>query len=77
MIKELGDDIRPTNVQFHDGQFWIRVFNLPIKRMTREVGQRIGRAIGDCIAIDAPANGVAVGPYLRIRVAIDITRPLY
>ncbi len=45
--------------------------------MTREVGQRIGRAIGDCIAIDAPANGVAVGPYLRIRVAIDITRPLY
>jgi hypothetical protein len=77
LTKVLNDDTNTSEIQFRDAEFWIRVFNIPIRRMNKAVGTGIARAIGEPIAVDAPTNGVACGPYLRIRVCIDITKPLY
>ena len=56
---------------------WIRVFNIPIKRMYRDVGYRVAKEIGDPITVDVPKSGQAYGPSLRIRVNVDITKTLY
>ena len=75
MVRFAGD-LQPTAVKFSRSAFWIRVFNLPIKSMIREVGEDIGRGIGQHMEVDVPENGLGWGKYLRIRVEIDVTEPL-
>jgi hypothetical protein len=69
-------DLQPTAVKFTHSAFWIRVHNLPIKSMIREVGEDIGREIGNLLEVDVPANGLGWGKYLRIRVEMDVKEPL-
>ena len=44
--------------------------------MNKDVGARIANEMGELITVDAPKSGLAWGPFLRIRVIIDITKPL-
>ena len=44
--------------------------------MNMTVGNHIAKEIGTPLLIDAPKNGLARGPFLCIRVDIDITKPL-
>lgn len=68
--------MQPTAVKFAYSAFWIRVFNLPIKSMIREVGEDIGRGIGNLVEVDALDNGLGWGKYLCIRVEVDVSEPL-
>lgn len=45
--------------------------------MYRDVGYRVAKEIGDPITVDVPKSGQAYGPFLRIRVNVDITKTLY
>ena len=76
LLKQFKGDLRPGDVSFQYSPFWIRVFNIPIKSMNSCVGTRIANEIGVPILVDAPKNGLAWGLFLRIRVDIDITKPL-
>ena len=49
--------------------YWVRVFKV--------VGTCIANKIGNPLTIDALKSGLACGPFLRIKVDIDITKPLY
>ena len=75
-IVRFAGDLQPTAVKFSHSAFWIRVFNLPIKSMIREVGEDIGRGIGRYMEVDVPENGLRWGKYLRIKVEIDVAEPL-
>jgi hypothetical protein len=76
MARFVGD-LQPSAVKFTHAAFWIRLVNLPIKSMTREMGEDIGQRVGRLITVDAPEdNGVAWGRYLRIRVEVEIAKPL-
>ena len=67
-IVRFEGDLQPTVVKFKHSAFWIRVFNLPIKSMIREVGEDIGRGIGRLVEVDVPENGLGWGKYLRIKI---------
>jgi hypothetical protein len=75
-IVRFDGDLQPAAVSFKFTAFWVRVLNLPIKSMVRDVGEDIGNAIGRTIEVDVPENGIGWGRYLRICVDIDITQPL-
>ena len=76
MMKQFTNDVSPENVTFQRSPFWIRVFNIPIKSMNATVGNYIANEIGIPLLVDAPKSGLAWGPFLRIRVDVDITKPL-
>ena len=76
MVKRFTNDVSPENVTFQRSPFWIRVFNIPIKSMNATVGNYIANEIGIPLLVDAPKSGLAWGPFLRIRVDVDITKPL-
>ena len=76
LLKQFKGDLSLGNVSFQYSPFWIRVFNIPIKSMNSFVGTRIANEIGVSILVDAPKSGLAWGPFLRIWVDIDITKPL-
>ena len=44
--------------------------------MNKAIGTRIGNEMGELIMVDAPKSGLAWGPFLQIKVNIDITKPL-
>ena len=76
LVVRFEGDLQPNAVQFTHSAFWIRVYNLPIKSMIREVGEDISRDIGRIIEVDVPENGLGWGRFLRIRVDIDVMEPL-
>jgi hypothetical protein len=75
-VKRMESDTQPTAVKFIYAAFWIRVYNLPILSMVRDVGEDIGNDIGRVVEVDVPENGIGWGRFLRIRVEIDVTKPL-
>jgi hypothetical protein len=75
-IVRFEGDLQPKAITCTSSAFWIRVFNLPIKSMIWEVGEDIGRAIGNLVEVDVFENGLGWGKHLRIRVEVDVTKPL-
>ena len=76
LLKRFTSDVSSKNVTFQWSPFWIRVFNIPIKSMNAIFGNYIANEIGIPLLVDAPKSGLAWGPFLRIRVDVDITKPL-
>ncbi|TXG73116.1 hypothetical protein EZV62_001695 [Acer yangbiense] len=56
--------------------FWIQIFNAPLLCMTKEMGEFIGSCVGDLVDIDVGVTGECYGKYMRLRVAIDVSKPL-
>ncbi|KAL4298162.1 hypothetical protein GQ457_12G031030 [Hibiscus cannabinus] len=67
---------RVTDFEFTRMVIWVRVFQLPLRAMNSEMGLRLGGCIGRAVAIDHRVEGGNLGDFLRIRVEVDITKPL-
>ena len=76
MLQRFNGDLSPSKVIFQHSSFWIRVFNVHILSINRTIGIHIANEIGTPPLVDAPKSSLAWGPFLRIRVDIDITKPL-
>jgi hypothetical protein len=63
-------------MDFTRALFWILVHDMPLTCMTQEVGLWIGAFLGTVEEIDVEGNRVGWGRCLRLRVFIDITKPL-
>jgi hypothetical protein len=75
-IIRFENDMQPSQAKFRYSAFWVRILNLAIKSMIREVGEDIGNVIGNSLEVDVPEDGIGWGRYLRIRVELDVTQPL-
>lgn len=76
LLKPFNGDLSPGNVSFQYSPFWIQVLNTPINSMNKAVGNHIAKDIGVLLLVDAPKSGLPWGPFLRIQMDIDITKPL-
>ena len=61
LMKCFYGDISPANVSFTHSPFWIRIFNIPIKSMNKDVGARIANKMGELIMVDAPKSTFSLG----------------
>lgn len=66
----------PSEIDFEHAVFWVRMHNLPLACMGKEVGVQIGATIGLVEEVDTDVEGVGWGEYLRVRIRIDLTKPL-
>ncbi|KAK3002237.1 hypothetical protein RJ639_021300 [Escallonia herrerae] len=66
------------DIDFNLSPFWIRICGLPPNQMTKPNAEKIANKIGVLKEIDFTANGkISWFKYLRIRVEIDIQKPLH
>ncbi|TXG70202.1 hypothetical protein EZV62_005137 [Acer yangbiense] len=56
--------------------FWIQIINAPLLCMTKEMGKFLGQLIGEVVDMDVGVTGECFGKYMRIRVIIDVSKPL-
>jgi hypothetical protein len=66
----------PSQLEFNHSAFWVQVHDMPLLCMNKNVGTKIGNSLGELEDVDVAGNGLGWGSYLRLRVTIDITKPL-
>ncbi|KAK9291799.1 hypothetical protein L1049_019749 [Liquidambar formosana] len=76
VLKRWERGMHVKNVEFHSTNFWIQVWGLPFDCRGRQVGEDIGRRIGEFIDVDLREELEEHGQFLRIWAAIPITKPL-
>jgi len=76
LFSEYNGDLRPDEYSFTKALFWIRVYELPLGKRSKEMAERIGSRIGKLVAVDPTLEAGGWARFIRVRVEIDITKPL-
>lgn len=74
--REFDGHIQTKNICIDEDLFWIRVHDLPLMAQNEYVSKLIGGALGQLEEIDLVYGEFEWGEFMRLRVSIDITRPL-
>ncbi|KAL0426172.1 UNVERIFIED_CONTAM: hypothetical protein Sradi_1152000 [Sesamum radiatum] len=69
-----NDNLAAVDLNWCD--FHVRIHGLPIGRMTSDIARFIGEKIGRPHVLDQTKGPESCGSYLRLRIAIDVTKPL-
>lgn len=68
--------IKPTAMEFKIVAFWVHFYELPMDLFNQSMAERLGNAIGQLVEYDNDGRGYGWKESLRVRVNLDITRPL-
>ncbi|KAK4421362.1 hypothetical protein Salat_2086700 [Sesamum alatum] len=69
-----GDN--PKDIDRNLCEFHVLIHNLPLGKMTRDIKEFIGNQLGKFVDVDMDDKAVFWGSFLRIRVALDVNKPL-
>ena len=76
LFQRIEDSTTISSLSFNECAFWIQIHNLPIKSMTPELGMSIGKSLGRVICVSEANENASIGRSLRVRVSINVTKPL-
>ena len=72
----LSHEIAVEDLPFNLVDFWVQIHNLPVLSMKRRVAIALGGYIGEVLPTSLQEEEVGTGKYMRVRVRVDITKPL-
>ncbi|XP_021864582.1 uncharacterized protein [Spinacia oleracea] len=73
---DVKGDLKPSEYPLHLVPFWVRVYDLPIMGRNNEANAKIiGNKLGEFMKVDQ-SDIVGINKSLRIRVMIDVQKPL-
>lgn len=75
MFHKLGDNEDPHLVQLNSMDIWVQIYDIPMGMISERIIQGIGNYVGEWVKTEPMMNG-AWKPYVRVRVTMDITKPL-
>ncbi|XP_075483839.1 uncharacterized protein At4g02000-like [Primulina tabacum] len=67
---------KPADLVFDEMPIWVQCYNIPIVFMQSTILRNIGSKIGQVLDIEAGDDGNCIGRFARVRVMLDITKPL-
>jgi hypothetical protein len=76
VMMELDEAKAIEDLEFVYIPIWVRVMKLPFGMMNKVTGEAIGEQMGSFMTMDLDEDGTARGRYLRIKVFLDIRKPL-
>lgn len=65
-----------SKIEFRKATFWVQFHNIPILCMNKATALFLGNMIGKVKDIDTGDDGDCLGNFMRVRVEIDVTKPL-
>jgi hypothetical protein len=63
-------------ISFTHIPIWVRVTKMPLGMMNQWYGEAIGNQVGEFLEMEKEEDGSVVGQFLRIKVKLDIGKPL-
>lgn len=75
-VQDFNGDFRPSDYKFERTFIWTKIYGLPLNLMKMDIAERIENKIGASQKIDTSMTRSGWVKNLRIRVEIDITKPL-
>lgn len=63
-------------LDFNKAMFWVQIHNVPEKSVTQATVEAVGSTIGKVIEVADPEDDGSGNEFLRVRVAMDISKPL-
>jgi hypothetical protein len=76
VFQRIEEDEAITEVDFKHTSFWVQLHGLPIRRMTHKAATILGSSLGKIVHISEGGESAGGGQAMRIRVNVDITKPL-
>ncbi|KAL7172770.1 hypothetical protein ACSBR2_032277 [Camellia fascicularis] len=77
VLQPLPMGIPVEEMDFKWSPFGVQAHGIPMAKLTRHNGEIIGRRIGNLIGVEALHDGLLLDrSFLRIRVEVDVTKPL-
>jgi hypothetical protein len=76
IMKPFDGEQKVNEVQMTEASFWIQIHDLPMKGMNEGVAERVEQALGVLEETEVLEDGITWGDFLRVKVRIDITKPL-
>ena len=76
VLHKFGKGDVVSTLSFDRTPFWTKLHGLPMRKQTKQVAEKIVGPIGTIEKVDVGSKGFSMGKYLRIRVTIDISKPL-
>jgi hypothetical protein len=76
VLNEFDGQCPPSQMAFMHSPTWIQVHEMPLLCMTKRIGAKIWASLGVLEDVDVAGDGVGWGYCLRIRVSIDLSKPL-
>lgn len=73
-MEEIDGSLQPSEIALRWSPMWVRLYNLPMDSRTERHVRLIGANIGDITELDS--DGVVWDSSARVRVMVDITKPL-
>jgi hypothetical protein len=75
-VEEFDGVTPPTQMKFDTAEFWVRMYDLPLACMGTVMGFKLGAAVGRVEEVDTNEEGVGWGEYLRVRIHVNLRKPL-
>ncbi|KAF8414301.1 hypothetical protein HHK36_002303 [Tetracentron sinense] len=75
-LQKWKEDTSVSEFVFDSISIWTQIHDLPLDWITRRIGMQLGSDIGCVEDVDIPFGGILGGKFLRIRVRINLNRPL-
>lgn len=76
LVEDFDGTIPPSKYTFKKAAFWVRMINLPLGCMGKEIGRKIGETMGTMEVVDTDVDGIEWGEFLRVKILLDLTKPL-
>lgn len=76
LIVDFDGHSSPANFTFDKAAFWVRMKNLPLACIGKETGRMLGASAGEVEVVDTDGKGVGWGEYLRVKIWMDLSKPL-
>lgn len=76
LLENATPDMVISKLSFSVCPFWIQLHGLPLALLNKNFASLAGNSIGHFLEVDTDIFGSVIGRYLRIRVEININKPL-
>ncbi|KAJ8631448.1 hypothetical protein MRB53_024771 [Persea americana] len=76
VLQQWNDELSASEMSFTYCPFWIQLHDMPFLYMTDAIGRWLGASIGQVEEVDLPDGKILGGQFLRVKVCLDLSRPL-
>jgi hypothetical protein len=76
ILNEFDGRLAPDQLDFTLSPIWVQIHNMPLGCMNRAVGTQIGSTLGKVEEVAIAEDDVGWGRFLRVRVMINLFKPL-